>query len=518
MFLSHIFYSASAASALYHGGKGSTHRDRPKPQAVVAPIQSPMAVNHLFIGRQQMANGKKNKMVAQAPNIVPFFQSTSVVSPQMRLSSKSDVRRCEASTSEANGTICSQDQKAKFSSSLSVNSSTSDSSTLKSSMISGSTSNVSTYGLDSDESDTESLVSRLTPSNDLIGWDETAKDPQANEEIMESCSKAEKADLSDTDEVEVNSSRDTVSSCEQEDNVAISEKQQVTTGQKEDNVVTGNAAGCVVNTVCDGEKSNELTSLSQFRSGKSDAKLAWEISLEQTNVNTSNRDDNNRNIQSNNISSDASHVTHSHSTGSISTSSHHAGGASSSHHTGGAPSSHPTGGAPSSHPTGGAPFSHPVSNASSSPYSKKTHGGDVLLHSPPDPRKGCKVQISTRAQSADDLGSFHPQSETHYVAALTYKSHKTLQPPIPSVTANQSSSQHCNNHHSNQRTTSGNSPVRSPRLFNPFPGQHVNSRRMQNGVKLGLYSANSMPKLETGLTQPPAASDLGRSRVNAFNQ
>ena len=51
-------------------------------------------------------------------------------------------------------------------------------------------------------------------------------------------------------------------------------------------------------------------------------------------------------------------------------------------------------------------------------------------------------------------------------------------------------------------------------VFNPFPSQHVSSRRAQNGVKLGLYPAGSVPKLELGILRSRPLQTIGRQQIN----
>ena len=63
-------------------------------------------------------------------------------------------------------------------------------------------------------------------------------------------------------------------------------------------------------------------------------------------------------------------------------------------------------------------------------------------------------------------------------------------------------------------STSPTSPM-SDKLFNPFPSQHMNSRRTQNGIRLGLYSPSNLPKLETGMVKAQSTKQIGRAQINA---
>ena len=53
------------------------------------------------------------------------------------------------------------------------------------------------------------------------------------------------------------------------------------------------------------------------------------------------------------------------------------------------------------------------------------------------------------------------------------------------------------------------------RVFNPFPSVHVSQRRTRNGMRLGLYSTENIPKLETGLVVGSGVKQIGRAQINA---
>ena len=59
-----------------------------------------------------------------------------------------------------------------------------------------------------------------------------------------------------------------------------------------------------------------------------------------------------------------------------------------------------------------------------------------------------------------------------------------------------------------------NLPSLGQKVFNPFPSQHMSKRRAQNGIKLGLYSADNMPKLETGMVKGAPQKQFSRSQIN----
>lgn len=52
-------------------------------------------------------------------------------------------------------------------------------------------------------------------------------------------------------------------------------------------------------------------------------------------------------------------------------------------------------------------------------------------------------------------------------------------------------------------------------VYYPFPSQHISRRRAQNGVKLGLYSADNVPKLELGILRSRPLQAIGRQQINA---
>ncbi|ELU04512.1 hypothetical protein CAPTEDRAFT_192307 [Capitella teleta] len=54
----------------------------------MAPIQSPVAVNHLFIGRRAVTNVKKNRAVVEGPNIAPLFSAPNFLSLQPKKSAR----------------------------------------------------------------------------------------------------------------------------------------------------------------------------------------------------------------------------------------------------------------------------------------------------------------------------------------------------------------------------------------------------------------------------------------------
>lgn len=68
-------------------------------------------------------------------------------------------------------------------------------------------------------------------------------------------------------------------------------------------------------------------------------------------------------------------------------------------------------------------------------------------------------------------------------------------------------------------TNSGSSPAemapKPVKVFNPFPSQHISHRRTQNGIKLGLYNPGSIPKLETGIVRTQEVKAIGRSQIDA---
>ena len=67
---------------------------------------------------------------------------------------------------------------------------------------------------------------------------------------------------------------------------------------------------------------------------------------------------------------------------------------------------------------------------------------------------------------------------------------------------------------SRSHTGGATSPV-SERIFNPFPSVHVSQRRTRNAVRLGLYSTETTPKLETGIAVGSGVKQIGRAQINA---
>ena len=108
--------------------------------------------------------------------------------------------------------------------------------------------------------------------------------------------------------------------------------------------------------------------------------------------------------------------------------------------------------------------------------------------------------LSAHSTTTSDVVS---DKNAQYVAKLTYKSHKVAQSQREVGSSN----------------TGGSvlSPIsrKPPKLFNPFPSQHVTNRRIENGIKLGLYSAKNLPKFETGIIRSPDISSISRAQHNA---
>ena len=108
------------------------------------------------------------------------------------------------------------------------------------------------------------------------------------------------------------------------------------------------------------------------------------------------------------------------------------------------------------------------------------------------------------------------EKQAQYVTKLTYKGHKAGQGQSADSIAKeyyearlQSSSSK-----SNDESDPGSKNVK---LFNPFPSRLVNKNRTQNGIRLGLYSAESSPSAET-VTQrslPASKSAISRAQINA---
>ena len=129
---------------------------------------------------------------------------------------------------------------------------------------------------------------------------------------------------------------------------------------------------------------------------------------------------------------------------------------------------------------------------------------------------GATSDIVQKAGSCTQVRESDSMTDVNCVTSVTHKSHKSLQNTnarTSSVIHAQSSLNNDSNIANSHKLSNGAS-VPATKLFNPFPGQHVNSRRMKNGVKLGLYSAHHIPKLKTGITKSNIVQNVGKSQMN----
>ena len=85
-------------------------------------------------------------------------------------------------------------------------------------------------------------------------------------------------------------------------------------------------------------------------------------------------------------------------------------------------------------------------------------------------------------------------------------------PPPPDVDGKENAGEQ----YGSRPQTGGATSPRVERVFNPFPSVHTSQRRARNGVRLGLYSTDNMPRLETGLIVGSAGvKQIGRAQINA---
>ena len=85
-------------------------------------------------------------------------------------------------------------------------------------------------------------------------------------------------------------------------------------------------------------------------------------------------------------------------------------------------------------------------------------------------------------------------------------------PPPPDVDGKENAGEQ----YGSRPHTGGATSPHVERVFNPFPSVHMSQRRARNGVRLGLYSTDNMPRLETGLIVGSAGvKQIGRAQINA---
>ena len=124
---------------------------------------------------------------------------------------------------------------------------------------------------------------------------------------------------------------------------------------------------------------------------------------------------------------------------------------------------------------------------------------EVASGIPPQAQNG----VGSQTPSSQDVAS---DKNAQYVAKLTYKSHK-VNHGQNDVGPNQGEN--------SPPSASPLSRLPPKKVFNPFPSQHVTNRRIQNGIKLGLYSAKNLPKFETGIIRGAEISSISRAQHNA---
>ena len=114
----------------------------------------------------------------------------------------------------------------------------------------------------------------------------------------------------------------------------------------------------------------------------------------------------------------------------------------------------------------------------------------------------------TRTSSALQPGVSVKKSPTspepgtdEYIAHLTYKTHKH----------NLSENGRLSPHSPTLDPDSPNS-AKANKVFNPFPSQVLSRRRAQNGIKLGLYSPDSVLDMKA---DKPAMKNIGRQQINS---
>ena len=88
-------------------------------------------------------------------------------------------------------------------------------------------------------------------------------------------------------------------------------------------------------------------------------------------------------------------------------------------------------------------------------------------------------------------------------------------PPPPDVSTVGDGKENASERYGNRPQMGGATSPHMERVFNPFPSVHMSQRRARNGVRLGLYSMDNMPKLETGLIVGSGVKQIGRAQINA---
>lgn len=177
-----LFFSP-AASAKHYANTQSKVKVK---HMAMAPIQSPIAVNHLFIGRKGVVNNRKNKTIAEAPSIAPLYNHPHIISAQQNLKNMARSPNKAKSPNSARQRNLSCESTDSAASKVSSSSSFQTNSTRIPSIGSGS--DASTYEAESDythgDSDTDiaSIVDAHDPEGefqhpDLISPDSLLEGP-----------------------------------------------------------------------------------------------------------------------------------------------------------------------------------------------------------------------------------------------------------------------------------------------------------------------------------------------------
>lgn len=108
------------------------------------------------------------------------------------------------------------------------------------------------------------------------------------------------------------------------------------------------------------------------------------------------------------------------------------------------------------------------------------------------------------------------EDNAEYITKLTYKGHKKGQPSSADKITKEYYESKSQSVNLQDEEHSDTSVSKNAKAFNPFPNRHFNRNRTQNGIRLGLYTADTSQVMD-GLTKKHLAGGkpISRAQINA---
>ena len=442
------------------------HKEKTR-AAVVAPIESPVAVNHLFLGRRVAVNSnKRNRHVAIAPSIAPIYPNGPIPLPSMQIQPGNGSPRKQSTSSKKSSQSSPSKSQSEASSSVACTGKSSSSSPLD------------------DQSQTSGAV---TPTPRPGGRVRTVSGTSLYSDM-------ETASLHVPDETDV-ASITTATDCESiaSDATDIATIDSEEPKDKMDTPVTSNEAKDSdeisnslkdssidierTDTLSDSDTVNEYNSSDRENSDKPDNQEV----VDNVNCDDMNKESESRTIQK----------------------------------------------SPNQSPVNGKVANdeivfHNNNNQISDDSPKKvSENAPTLLQlsrcaTEMDFTEKIRQQNINPVKTESSAILNNSENNAEYIAKLTYKGHKNGQPSTADSIAREYYQAKSQSAALDEQSESISPSAKNAKSFNPFPSRHINRNRTQNGIRLGLYSADSMPVME-GFTkkQLGGGKQVSRAQINA---